>query len=365
MNYSDIEKLMNPIIKNFKVYDAMPSNETLIQKYSINSEKIVKLNGNENPFGPAPEVIDNLINIPINTYPDPELIRSRKSLSEYTGLNIENIVVSSGSDELIDLFFRIFVTPGDEVLDFTPTFGMYAVRAGLAGAKIVPVSRNIDFELDYESIKQKISDKTKIIFLASPNNPTGNESTLKDIEFLLSLNKILVVDEAYFEFSKSSYANLVEKYNNLVVIRSMSKWAGLAGLRVGYGLMSKELAKLLMGVKNPYNVSTVAEESLIVSLKYVDKLMEKVDEIIVQREKLSDALDRIDQIKVYPSKANFLLCKVDDHDIQTINNALLNEGVFVRLFATKGLEKCFRVSVGSAEDNEYFYTKLQKVLKSQ
>ena len=256
MNYADIEKLMNPIIKNFKVYDAMPSNETLIQKHSINSEKIVKLNGNENPFGPAPEVIDNLINIPINTYPDPELIRSRKSLSEYTGLNIENIVVSSGSDELIDLFFRIFVTPGDEVLDFTPTFGMYAVRAGLAGAKIVPVSRNIDFELDYESIKQNVSDKTKIIFLASPNNPTGNESTLEDIEFLLSLNKILVVDEAYFEFAKSTYANLVEKYNNLVVIRSMSKWAGLAGLRVGYGLMSKELAKLLMGVKNPYNIST-------------------------------------------------------------------------------------------------------------
>ena len=145
---------MNPVIKGFKIYDAMPSNETLIKKHSINSEKIVKLNGNENPFGPVPEVIDNLINIPINTYPDPELIRSRESLSEYTGLSIDNIVASSGSDELIDLFFRIFVTPGDEVLDFTPTFGMYAVRAGLAGAKIVPVSRNIDFELDYESIKQ-------------------------------------------------------------------------------------------------------------------------------------------------------------------------------------------------------------------
>ena len=136
MNYADIEKLMNPIIKNFKVYDAMPSNETLIQKYSINSEKIVKLNGNENPFGPAPEVIDNLINIPINTYPDPELLRSRKSLSEYTGLNIENIVVSSGSDELIDLLFKLFISPRDLIIDCDPTFAMYSFCARVAGAKI-------------------------------------------------------------------------------------------------------------------------------------------------------------------------------------------------------------------------------------
>ena len=365
MNYSDIEKLMNPVIKGFKIYDAMPSNETLIKKHSIDSEKIVKLNGNENPFGPIPEVIDNLINIPINTYPDPELIRSRESLSDYTGLSIDNIVVSSGSDELIDIFFRIFVTPGDEVLDFTPTFGMYAVRAGLAGAKIVPVPRNNEFELDYKAISSNVSDKTKIIFLASPNNPTGNESTLEDIEFLLSLNKILVVDEAYFEFAKSTYAHLVEKYNNLVVIRSMSKWAGLAGLRVGYGLMSKDLAKLVMGVKNPYNVSTVAEESLITSLKYVDKLMYKVDEIIDEREKLIKSLGQIKSVKVYPSKANFLLCKLDNHNLQFVNNGLLSEGVFVRLFATKGLEKCFRVSIGSPDDNQYFYTKLQKVLKSE
>ena len=363
MDYKNIKKLMNPQFESFSTYDSMPSNESLIKKYSINSEKIVKLNGNENPFGPHPKVIENISSIPIHTYPDDEYINSRKALAEYTKLEMDNIVVSCGSDELIDLLFRIFVTPGDEVLDFTPTFGMYAVRAELAGAKIVPVVRDSNFQLDHNKIKEKINDKTKILFLASPNNPTGNECKDEDVEFLLSLNKILVIDEAYFEFSQKSYSELVKKYKNLIILRSMSKWAGLAGLRIGYGLMSTDLASLSMSVKNPYNVSNIAEQSLIISLEQKSYLMDRISEIISERESLRKKLSLLSDLYVYPSSANFLLCKVSNVNLEDLNIKLIKDGVFIRLFPSKSLENCFRVSIGTKEENEYFYKVLVKYIQ--
>ena len=362
MKYDDIKKMMNPQFENFSVYASMPSNDSLIEKYSIKADKIVKLNGNENPFGPHPKVLENIAKIPIHIYPDDEYLKSRQALAEYSDLNIDNIVVSCGSDELIDLLFRIFVTPGDEVLDFTPTFGMYSVRAQLAGAKIIPVKRDEDFNLNHTKIKEKINSKTKILFLASPNNPTGNESSVEDIEFLLGLNKILVIDEAYFEFSKNSYADLIKKYSNLIILRSMSKWAGLAGLRIGYGLMSKELSELTRSVKNPYNVSNIAEESLIISLKNASYLMQRVDLIIAEREKLKIKLEKLLDIKVYPSNANFLLCKLINSNLAELNIKLIKNGVFVRLFPSKELENCFRVSIGTADENEYFFDNLIKYI---
>lgn len=363
MKYTEIKKLMNSQYEKFATYDSMPSNESLIKKYSIKSEKIVKLNGNENSYGPHPKVIENISNVPIHTYPDDEYLNSRKSLANYTNLDIDNIVVSCGSDELIDLLFRIFVTPGDEVLDFTPTFGMYSVRAQLAGAKIIPVPRGKDFELDHDNIKKKINDKTKILFLASPNNPTGNECTYKDIEFLLSLNKILVIDEAYYEFSKKSYSNLVKKHQNLIILRTMSKWAGLAGLRIGYGLMSSKLAELTMAVKNPYNVSNIAEQSLIISLNHSKDLMKRIDTINSHRDELIEKLNQMSDLKVYPSSANFVLCKLIGSNVSELNINLIKEGVFVRLFPSEDLKNCFRVSIGTEEENDYFFDKLIKYIK--
>ena len=363
MKYTEIKKLMNSQYEKFTTYDSMPSNESLIKKYSIKSEKIVKLNGNENSYGPHPKVIENISNVPIHTYPDDEYLNSRKSLSNYTDLDIGNIVVSCGSDELIDLLFRIFVTPGDEVLDFTPTFGMYSVRAQLAGAKIVPVPRGKNFELDHQNIKKKINDKTKILFLASPNNPTGNECSYQDVEFLLSLNKILVIDEAYFEFSKKTYSNLVREHENLIILRTMSKWAGLAGLRIGYGLMSSKLAELTMAVKNPYNVSNIAEQSLIISLNHSKDLMKRIDTINAHRDELVDKLNQMTNLKVYPSSANFVLCKVIGSDVNQLNINLIKEGVFVRLFPSADLKNCFRVSIGTEDENSYFLDKLIKHIK--
>ena len=224
-------------------YTPIEPTEILEQKAG---HRIVKLDGNENPYGCSPKVYQAIVSYPYyHIYPDPEQRELRNALEEYTGLRSQHIVCGSGSDELIDLVLRLFLKPGDEVINCSPTFGMYPFSTNVCGGKVVDVPRSGDFSLDMVGIKKAITVKTKVIFVASPNNPTGNTSTEQEIVKLVDTGKIVVVDEAYYEFSNVTMANLVPNYPNLIVLRTFSKWAGLAGLRIGYGFFPIEMVNYL------------------------------------------------------------------------------------------------------------------------
>ena len=244
----DIDSFIRPHLLNLRTYDAVVAPDVLASKAGIPERNIVKLNGNENPYGCSPLVREAVLKVPMHIYPDPEQSKMREALSKYTGLDPGNIVVGAGADELIDLLFRLFVSPGDTILDFEPTFGMYSFCANVAGGKVLFVQRDDEFEIDLEEAIAAINNSTKIIFVTSPNNPTGNIATESQIRSILDTGIIVVVDEAYYEFCGETALPLLEEYSNLVVLRTFSKWAGLAGLRVGLGVMSPDIARSIMSL---------------------------------------------------------------------------------------------------------------------
>jgi histidinol-phosphate aminotransferase len=322
----------------------------------------MKLDGNENPYGCSPKVYQALATYPYyHNYPDPEQMELRKALEEYTGLSRQHIVCGMGSDELIDLILRLFLKPGDEVINCPPTFGMYPFSTDVCGGKVVDVPRTADFTLDMVGIKKVLTGKTKAIFIASPNNPTGDTATAKEIMELVQTGKIVVVDEAYFEFSDATMANMVPSYPNLIVLRSFSKWAGLAGLRIGYGFFPVEIAGYLMKIKQPYNVNAAAQAAVLASLADMEYLRTNVTRILTERGRLFSKLKELDWLKPYPSRGNFVLCSLPEGKAEETWQKLRKKGVFVRYFDTSRLKDCLRISVGKPEDTNALVRALEEV----
>jgi histidinol-phosphate aminotransferase len=288
-----------------------------------------------------------------------------------------------GSDELIDLILRLFLKPGDEVINCPPTFGMYPFSTDVCGGRVVDVPRSEDFALNMAGIKKALTKKTKVIFIASPNNPTGNITNEKEIMELVDTGKIIVVDEAYFEFSNVTVANLVPSSPNLIVLRTFSKWAGLAGLRIGYGFFPVEIADYLMKIKQPYNANAAAQAAVLASLADIEYLRLNVMKIVMERQRLIGKLKELDWIRPYPSQANFILCSLsyrpepsapchsegapissgrpknlapgklrEESNAKEIWQQLRKKGIFVRYFDTPGLKDCLRISVGRPEDTD-------------
>ena len=255
----EIKRLLRPHLADVQTYEAVDPPELIARRAGIPESEIVKLNGNENPYGGSPKVAAAVANAPVHIYPDPLQRKVRQALSEYTGAASEEIIAGAGSDELIDLMFRLFMEPGDKVLDFDPTFAMYGFLARVAGGETAMVQRDEVFDIDVAAARDALDDRTKIIFLASPNNPTGNLTPREHVRELLDTGRIVVVDEAYYEFCDSTVADMVSEHENLVVLRTLSKWAGLAGLRIGYGIMNEELVQHVIDIKQPYNISVAAE----------------------------------------------------------------------------------------------------------
>jgi len=349
----DIKKLIRPELINMKSYTAIEPTEVLSQQAELPVDKIVKLDGNENPYGCSPKVYQALATYPYyHNYPDPEQRELRKALEEYTGLGRQHIVCGMGSDELIDLILRLFLKPGDEVVNCLPTFGMYPFSTDVCGGKVVDVPRTEDFALGMAGIKKALTRRTKVIFVASPNNPTGNTTPEKEIMELVDTGKIVVVDEAYCEFSNVTVANSVPSYPNLIVLRTFSKWAGLAGLRIGYGFFPVEIADYLMKIKQPYNANAAAQAAVLASLADIDYLRLNVMKIVMERGRLFGKLKELDWLKPYPSRANFVLCSLPAGKAKEIWQHLRRKGIFVRYFDTPRLEDCLRISVGRPEDTD-------------
>ncbi len=344
-----VEKLIRPDLKAIRAYTPIEPTDVLSERIEIPAAHVIKLDGNENPYGCSPKVKDALANHEYHLYPDPEQRKLCKALEKYARIGSKHIIVGSGSDELIDLILRLFIKPGDEVINCPPTFGMYTFSTSVCGGKVVNIPRRHDYSVDVKAVKKTIGKRTKAIFIASPNNPSGNVTSKAQILELLNSDAVIVADEAYHEFSGITVASLVPKYPNLVVLRTFSKWAGLAGLRIGYGLFPTNLVEHLMKIKQPYNVSVAAQVAALESLRDLPYLQSTIKAITNERERLRTKLAEIDWLKTYPSQANFILCTVLKGDAKAIHQKLQRKGIFVRHFDTPELKDCLRISVGKPE----------------
>lgn len=331
---------------------------------------IVKLDANENPYGPLPVVREALANLDFpHIYPDPESRALRKSLEEFTGVPAEYLMAGAGADELLDLLMRVFLEPKDCILSCPPTFGMYSFDAELNAAQCIEIPRRGDFSLDMDGIRKAVEiHQPKLLFITSPNNPNGSVLDRETVDALFELPTLIVLDEAYIEFAGDdlgaglSRIREVPQRENLVVLRTFSKWAGLAGLRVGYGAFPKWLMPVLWKSKQPYNVNVAASVAAQVSLEHCDELKQVVDLLKNERARLFSALQDIAYLTPYPTQSNFILCQVSGHDASEIKRRLAEEyGVFIRYFNKPGLRDHIRISVGRPQDTDALLKALQSL----
>jgi histidinol-phosphate aminotransferase len=354
----EIDSFIRPELSAFQSYSACKSPDALRGKV----KRIIKLDANENNYGPSPRVKKALGRFEaFNIYPDATQCDFRLALGKYTGLGSEHIVGGSGSDQLIDGLIRLFAAPGDEIINLPPTFAMFRLYANLQGAIIIDVARDLDFHINVSAIKAAITPRTKLIFIANPNNPTGTLTDRKDIEQVLALGVPTVVDEAYYEFTGATFAGDVGKIPNLMVLRTFSKWAGLAGLRVGYGLFPVSIASRLHAIRDPYNVNVAALVSAGESLQDIEYLMGNVAKIVAERERLFMRLADFSWLQPYPSRANFVLCRVLGRDAKRLQSDLEVRGILVRYFNEAHITNCVRFSVGTTEEDDILLTALGEI----
>ncbi len=345
-----MEKLIRKELLSFGGYSAAASPEVLEGKIEVAAKDMVKIDANENPYGCSPLVNKALARYSqFNIYPDDGQEKLRKLIAGYAGVDLKHIVCGNGSNQLIDLLIRLLVNPGDEVINCTPTFGIYSFSTKLCNGVLVDVPRDDAFNIDIAKVKAAITSKTKLIFVTNPNNPTGNLTPQKDIIELLDTSVPVVVDEAYFEFSRQTIVPLMSKYENLIILRTFSKWAGLAGLRAGYGLFPPVIADFILRIKIPYNVNVAAIVAVEESLKDKDYLMASVQKLINERERLVAQLQTINWLTVYPTQSNFILCRVKNIDAKDLHKQLQMKGILVRYFDQPRIKDCVRFSVGKPE----------------
>jgi histidinol-phosphate aminotransferase len=333
------------------------SQETFSARTGIPIEQLIKLNSNESPYGPAPEVIEALgKHSSYNNYPDTESSALRQTLAQYVGIPGRHVVVSHGSNELINLLWHIFLSVGDNIICCPPTFSLYTFITTLCGAYVVEVPRTADYEVDVDAVMQALTPETKLIVLCSPNNPTGNPVSEQDILALLDTGRIVMVDEAYVEFSDDpkGFAHLVPRYHNLVVMRTFSKWAGLAGLRIGYGVFPEWIVSYMRRAQCPFEVNLAGHIAAIETLKHLDYTLDKVRLIVEERERLFKLLSSYPYLEPIPSQGNFILTRVDEDEVkmERIRKAVESYGIMLRYFNHPYLRNYVRLTVGMPEHTD-------------
>jgi histidinol-phosphate aminotransferase len=342
--------------------------EFLAQRLGRPVESIIKLDANENPYGASPLVQEMLSTYTgYSIYPDAAQRSARAALAEYAGVPADSLILGNGADELIDLLMRAYLDPGDELMDFPPSFAMYAFNAQLQDAKVVAVPRNDDFSIDVDATLAAITARTKLILLTSPNNPTGTVMPTADVRRILEAGYLVVLDEAYFEFANAdgqgfeSMIGEVARYPNLVVLRTFSKWAGLAGLRIGYGVFPPEVSEHIWKLKPPFNVNVAALVAMQAALEDKDHLLGTVQKIVDERDRLMVELPKTRLLRPYPTRSNFVLCEINGMDGRTLTDRLADEGILVRYYNTPRLKNCLRISVGRPEQNDIVLGVLSKI----
>ena len=311
----------------------------------------VFLDANENPYGT------------LNRYPDSYQKELKNKLSAYKNIPTKNVFIGNGSDEIIDLIYRVFCNPEvDKALTFTPTFGMYQVASDINNIELIKLPLNDDFQVNNENLKPYLKDDTlKLVFICSPNNPTGNCFNESDVEFILNEFKgIVIIDEAYIDFSdKKSWNTTLETYPNLIVIQTFSKAWALASARVGIAYASDEIVKLLNKVKMPYNISKLNQHAAIDALDNQSDFKKNIEIILKEKEQLILKLNQLDLVKkIYPSDANFLLVEFDNAD--KIYQDLVSQKIITRN-RHKLVNNSIRITVGTPAENQQLLEALNKI----
>ena len=333
----NLENIIRANVKGLKPYFSARD------EYVSDGSEMVFLDANENPFENS-----------VNRYPDPQQRSLKAVLAKQRGIDVENILLGNGSDEILDLLFRAFCEPKvDNIISLPPTYGMYKVLSSINAIENKEVLLTPDFQLDVTAILDAIDEHSKILFICSPNNPTGNMISSKAIETLLSeFNGLIVIDEAYIDFSKAaSWVNVLHAHPNLIVTQTLSKAYGLAGIRLGMCMASKEIIAILNKIKPPYNVNELTQRKAYSRVLDTKRIDFEIRTILSERRKLEVALEKIDfVVKMYKSEANFILARVDDAD--KLYQQLLEKNIVIRNRSTQPLcENTLRFTIGTTAEN--------------
>ena len=358
--------LIRPDIAMMEPYTPIFPFDVLAERLGRSPEEIIKIDANENPYGPSPKVKQALANLQYtHIYPDPDSRLLRRELAEFTGLPVNNLLAGAGADELLDLTMRLFLQAGDAIVSCPPTFGMYPFDAAINAARTISVPRQSDFTLDIAAIEKSVAaHNPKLLFVASPNNPDGSWLSDSDLSILIALPLVVVLDEAYVEFAGMGCSRIsqVLEHDNLIVLRTFSKLAGLAGLRVGYGGFPAVLMPHLWKIKQPYNVSVAASTAAISALRDIEWLVDKVTRIIQERERFSRMLKNIPFLSPYPSQSNFVLCKVLGRDAHDLKMTLEHQGILIRYYRTQRLNDHVRFTIGKPEQMDVVIAVLKSLV---
>ncbi|MCB0448822.1 MAG: histidinol-phosphate transaminase [Confluentibacter sp.] len=346
----NIQNIIRPTIKALKPYSSARD------EFQGVTDNMVFLDANENPFENG-----------VNRYPDPHQIKLKAILSEIKGVSAKNILLGNGSDEVLDLIFRAFCEPNqDNIVILPPTYGMYEVLANLNAIGIKKVNLDADFQPKVEEILNTADANSKVLFICSPNNPSGNSFTSEAIETLVrNFKGIVVIDEAYIDFSNAeSWVSKFDQYPNLIVSQTLSKAYAMAGIRLGICYASTEIITVLNTIKPPYNINELTQKKAIELLNFKDLATNQIADILKERTALISELKSIRYIsKIYPTDANFVLVKVDDANKRY--NQLIEKGIVIRNRTTQtGCENTLRLTVGTPKENEILIKALLSISKS-
>lgn len=359
-----ISRSLKTTLRELPPYAALEDVEFLATELGISPSSVIKVDGNENPYGPSDatlRALEPLNKIKLHHYGDSDQRRLRLAIAEHLSVRFDSVICGNGSDELIDLMFRLFINEGDNIVISSPTFGMYSFDASLHGANVIDVPLSEGWKFDEESLEKAARD-AKLVFIPSPNNPTGNMIPMRLVKKLLETGAVVVIDEAYIEFSKTaSLATWVEKIPNLVVLRTFSKWGGLAGLRIGYGIMHPELVSICLQAKQPYNISVVAEAAALAALADSATLDARAEIISSERDRMSSELAKTEWMIPWPSDASFVLFRLDGISGLGLRDKLRLKGIFTRYIAHPRLEDHLRISIATPDANDRIIEAIREI----
>ena len=356
-------------LKNFKPYEWQVSSINLASKINKKNSQIIRFDTNTSPFISKEwlnKLASKLENLNINDYPDVSYDGLKLSISNYLDINKNMITITNGSDEGLDMISKTFIDEQTYAIISSPTYMFYKVISQIMGGNVISIPRKNNFFDDEENILNSTNNNNNIIFLCSPNNPTGNSSKRETvINFLETPNVIVVVDEAYSEFSGKTLIDLTKKYNNLIILRTFSKAFSLAGARIGYMITSEEITNLLNMVRPPNSLSVLSLALAEIALKDDTFVKKNIKYIINERERCKSIIERNSNVQVYPSETNFLLVKFNKLNPNIIYNKLLQKGLIVRNISHLiNLEKCLRFNIRTPEQNDILLDAFSEIVKN-
>ena len=353
MSHIDLMELVRDKIKDLKAYQVE------------NLDECTKLHANENPYPPSPELLNKIFQrldeLELNRYPDPDCRNLKKTIANRTGALTEQIIIGNGSDELIQYLMQVLCDAEETIAFPDPTFAMYGITAQCLGLSPVsfPLNDNWDFEAS-SALKTLAEHKARIVFISYPNNPTGNCFSEQEIQQVIEqFEGIVVLDEAYHDFSGKTFLKQMEKHNNLVILRSLSK-IGLAGLRVGYGIFPVMLAEQVNKVRLPYNSNSISQWVANELLNDFTPVQNQIHSILEERDRLMDELSKLPAITAYPSDSNFILFQASRDGEKVFNNLKANGTLLRNLGSHPRLKNCLRVTIGTKQENDQFLSQLRK-----